>query len=73
MHYISGCFTYTRGSGYSGVMRLRVIYSGVRNYTEIHVYLYFENVQAGYWLVIISVVNEDSTTDARVKPQALSL
>ena len=55
------------------VMRLRVIYSGVRNYTEIHVYLYFENVQAGYLLVIISVVNEDSTTDARVKPQALSL
>ena len=39
------------------VIRLRVIYSGVQNYTEI--YLYFENVQAGYWLVIISVVNED--------------
>ena len=53
------------------VMRLRVIYSGVRNYTQM--YLYFENVQAGYWLVIISVLNENWTTDARVKPQALSL
>ena len=58
LHVHAGLHT---GEWLQWVMRLLVIYSGVRNYTEIHVYLYFENVQAGYWLVI-SVVNEDSTT-----------